>query len=224
MAQLLQAFDATQWDPTQSAGQLPVGKHKVVITDSEVKANSANTGGYLALTLEVTEGPSVGASGVMRLNLYSQSQKAVEIAHRELSALCHSVNVYNVQDSKQLHNIPFMVEVGNQKPTQEQEARRAAGEEVTLYTEVKKIFDVNGNAPGKKGAAQQPAQAQPNFNVAPASCGAQPDPAATAAQAPATTPAWAAPTQPAPAQTPAPAAPAWQAGAPAGGPAPWAAR
>ena len=47
----------------------------------------------------------------------------------------------------QLHNLGFMVEVGNQKPTQEQEAKRSAGEEVALYTEVKKIFDVNGNAP-----------------------------------------------------------------------------
>jgi len=230
MAQLQQAFDATQWDPSQSVGMLPIGRHKVVIESSEVKANAANTGGYLALTLQVIEGPSAGSSGVLRLNLYSQSQKAVEIAHRELSAICHAVGVFNVQDSAQLHNLPFMVEVGNQKPTQEQETRRANGEEVTLFTEVKKIFDVNGNAPGKKGTSQpaqapqaapapvvpptaQPAQFAPN--VAPASWGEQPPVAGG-------TPAWAAPAgQPAP--TPAPAAQpaqAWQAPA-AGGPAPW---
>lgn len=230
MAQLQQAFDATQWNPEQSAGQLPIGRHKVVIEDSEVKGNAANTGGYLALTLQVIEGPSAGSSGVMRLNLYNQNQKAVEIAHRELSAICHAVGVFNVRDSAQLHNLPFMVEVGNQKPSQEQEARRAAGEEVSLFTEVKKIFDVNGNAPGKKPTSQpaqapqaapapvapptaQPAQFAPN--VAPASWGAQPDPTATAG-------GWAPPAQAAPAPTAPPAAQGWQGGAPAGDKPAWA--
>ena len=220
---LIQAFDATQWDPSQSAGQLPLGRHKVIIEDSEVKGNNAGIGGYLALSLQVIEGPSAGSTGVMRLNLYNQNQKAVEIAHRQLSAICHAVGVYNVQDSAQLHNLPFMVEVGNQKPTQEQEEKRARGEEVTLYTEVKKVFDVNGNAPGKKttsataapaAPAQAPAPAtatptpaaQPDFNVAPPSWGAPTDPAA--------------PAQPTvPAQ---PAAPAWASGAPVSASAPWA--
>ena len=217
---LMQAFDATQWDPTQSAGQLPIGRHKVIIEDSEVKGNNAGTGGYLALSLTVIEGPSVGSSGVMRLNLYNQNQKAVEIAHRELSAICHAVGVFNVQDSAQLHNLPFMVEVGNQKPTQEQEARRAAGEEVTLFTEVKKIFDANGNAPGKKTvnapAPQQAPAPATQFapNVAPASWGDQPAPTGEA-------PAWAAPAQAAQAPTAPPATPAWQGGAPAGAKPAW---
>ena len=231
---LVQAFDATQWDPSQSAGQLPIGRHKVIIEDSEVKATKANDGGYLALTLQVIEGPSAGSTGIMRLGIYSQNQKAVEISHRQLSAICHAIGVFNVQDSAQLHNIPFMVEVGNQKPTQEQEARRAAGEEVALYTEVKKVFDANGNAPGKKGTSQ-PAQAtpapqsapaaQPNFNVAPAGWAEQPTQPTTQAPATAPAPAWAAPPASQPAAAPAAApAPAWQGGAPAGGPAPWAAR
>lgn len=229
---LVQAFDATQWDPSQSVGQLPIGRHKVIIEDSEVKATKANDGGYLALTLQVIEGPSAGATGIMRLGIYSQNQKAVEISHRQLSAICHAVGVFNVQDSAQLHNIPFVVEVGNQKPTQEQEERRARGEEVTLYTEVKKVFDANGNAPGKNGASPAPAApaapaataqpAQPDFNVAPASW-ATPAEQAPAAPSAAPAAAWAAPSQPA-ASAPAAPAPAWQAGAPAGGPAPWAAR
>lgn len=216
MAKLIQAFDATQWNPEQSAGQLPIGRHKVIIDDSEVKANNANTGGYLALTLQVIEGPSAGATGIMRLNLYSQSEKAVEIAHRQLSSVCHAIGVFNVQDSAQLHNIPFVVEVGNQKPTQEQEEKRARGEEVTLYTEVKKVFDVNGNAPGKKGASPAPAAtpvapsqpSQPNFNVAPANWATPAEQAPTATPVPNT---WAPPSQPV-------------ATAPAGGPAPWGAR
>lgn len=225
MAQLQQAFDATQWNPEQSAGQLPIGRHKVIIEESEVKGNAANTGGYLALTLQVIEGPSAGSSGVMRLNLYNLNQKAVEIAHRELSAICHAVGVFNVQDSAQLHNLPFMVEVCNQKPTQEQEARRVAGEEVTLFTEVKKIFNVNGDAPGKKGTSQ-PAQApqaapapvaQPNFNAAPASWG---EPANAKATQSGT--AWAPPAEASPTPVAPPAAQGWQGGAPAGAKPAWA--
>lgn len=148
-------FNAQQFDPTQSTGQLPVGKHPVKIIDSEVKANSANTGGYLQLTLQIIDGPQTGTTGAYRLNIYNQSQQAVDIAHRQLSAICHVIGVFNVQDSAQLHNIPFMVEVGLQK-----------GEE--KYTEVKKVFDIHGNEPGKTG---QPAQ-----NAAPANGFAQQQP------------------------------------------------
>ena len=145
-------FNAQQFDPTQSAGQLPVGKHPVKIIDSEVKANSTNTGGYLQLTLQIIDGPQTGATGAYRLNIYNQSQQAVDIAHRQLSAICHVLGVFNIQDSAQLHNIPFMIEVGLQKGDDK-------------YTEVKKVFDIHGNEPGKTG--------QPSQNAAPANGFAQ---------------------------------------------------
>jgi len=152
MAQLIAAFNAHQFDPTQGGGSLPVGKHPVVITESEVKANSANDGGYLELLLKIIDGPAAGTTGAYRLNLYNKSEKAVEIAHRQMSALCHVIGVYNVQDTQAMHNLPFVIEVGMQK-----------GEEAAQkgYTEVKKVFDINGNEPGKAGAgAQQAAPAQ----------------------------------------------------------------
>lgn len=151
MAQLIQAFNAQQYDPSQSVGGLPVGKHPVIVESSEVKANAKNDGGYLQLNLKIIDGPAAGTTGAYRLNLYHSSQQTVEIAHRQLSAVCHVVGVFNVQDSAQLHNIPFMVEVGLQK-----------GEEAAQkgYTEVKRVFDVHGNEPGKAGQGQAPAQPQ----------------------------------------------------------------
>ena len=150
MAQLLQAFNAQQFDPTQGGGSLPVGRHPVIIESSEVKANKANDGGYLQLSLKLIDGPQTGTTGAYRLNLYHSNPQTAEIAHRQLSAICHVVGVFNVQDSAQLHNIPFIIEVGLQK-----------GEEAAQkgYTEVKKVFDINGNEPGKAG--QGAAQAQP---------------------------------------------------------------
>lgn len=154
MAQLLNGgFDATQFAPNQGgSGGLPVGRHMVIIASSEIKPNNAGTGGYLQLDLKVTEGESAGATGVARLNLYAQSQKACEIAHGQMSALCHCVGVFNVPDSSVLHDIPFMVEVGPQALTEQQQEQKAQGVAVTPYTEVKKFLDRNGNEPGKPPA------------------------------------------------------------------------
>ena len=230
MAQLLQAFNAQQFDPTQGGGSLPVGRHPVIIESSEVKANKANDGGYLQLNLKLIDGPQTGTTGAYRLNLYHSNPQTAEIAHRQLSAICHVVGVFNVQDSGQLHNIPFIIEVGLQK-----------GEEAAQkgYTEVKKVFDINGNEPGKAGQGapqaqpqQQPAAqgdfgqqqpaAQPQGN-APAWGGGQPAQQQPQGAPAGNAPAWGQqPAQQPAAQQPAQQAGGWQQGgaAPAGG-APW---
>ena len=237
MAQLIQAFNAQQYDPTQGGGSLPVGRHPVIIESSEVKANKANDGGYLQLNLKLIDGPQTGTTGAYRLNLYHSNPQTAEIAHRQLSAICHCIGVFNVQDSGQLHNIPFIIEVGLQK-----------GEEAAQkgYTEVKKVFDINGNEPGKAGQGapaaqpqqqpaaqggfgqQQPAQqpqqpaAQPQGN-APAWGGGQPAQQQPQGAPAGNAPAWGQqPAQQPAAQQPAQQAGGWQQGgaAPAGG-APW---
>lgn len=160
--QLIQAFNAQQYDPTQGVGSLPIGKHPVIVESSEVKANKANDGGYLQLNLRIIDGPQQGTTGAYRLNLYHSNQQTVEIAHRQLSAICHVIGVFQLTDSSQLHNLPFLIEVGPQKNNPQ-------------YTEVKKVFDMNGNEPGKAGVgapAAQPQQQQPQGG-APA---AQPQP------------------------------------------------
>jgi hypothetical protein len=143
---LMNPFDAKNYDPTQGLPQLPVGKHPVIIRSSEVKPTSDGNSGMLVFELQIIDGPSKGATGAYRLNLYHTNQQTVEIAHRQLSAVCHVTGVYNVQDSEQLHNIPFMVEVALQK-----DAEAAA----KGYTQVVRVFDRNGNEPGKAGAGQQ---------------------------------------------------------------------
>lgn len=224
--QLIQAFDANQYDPSQSAGALPIGKHPVIIDSSEVKANKNNDGGYLQLNLRITDGPQAGSSGAYRLNLYHSNQQTVEIAHRQLSAICHVTGVFQVTDSSQLHNIPFIVEVGPQKNDPQ-------------YTEVKKVFDANGNEPGRAGAGQaaaqpqqqqQPAQGgfgqqQPAQQQQPANNGGAwgQQPQQQPAQQGNGQAAWGQPQQQqAPAQQQQPAQGGWQQGnAPAGGAAPW---
>lgn len=211
--QLITPFNAQQYDPSQGGGSLPVGRHPVVIASSEVKPNKNNDGGYLQLDLKIIDGPQTGVTGAYRLNLYHTSQQTVEIAHRQLSAVCHVTGVFQVTDSSQLHNIPFIVEVAPQKNDPQ-------------YTEVKKVFDMNGNEPGKAGAPAAAAQPQAQAQAAQpqAAWGSQPQvPPAAVQQAPAQTaaaPAWGQPPaqEQAPAQT---AAPAWQQSGAAPAAAPW---
>ena len=151
MAQLIQPFNANNFDPTQGVGGLPIGRHPVVVDSSEVKANKANDGGYLQLNLKVIDGPQAGTIGAYRLNLYHSNPQTVDIANRQLSAISHVTGVFMIQDSAQLHNIPFIVEVGPQKNDAQ-------------YTEVKKVFDINGNEPGKPAQGGGAAQPQNNGN------------------------------------------------------------
>lgn len=161
MAQLVAAFNPTQFDPTQGSSSLPVGKHKVIVKSSEVKPTADGSNGYLQLNLEIIEGQYQGLEGAYRLNLYHQSKQTSEIAHRQLSAVCHAIGLLSViTDSAQLHNVPFIVEVALQKG----EAGNEKG-----YTEVKKVYDVNGNEPKAGGnnvqnAVSQASQPAPNNN------------------------------------------------------------
>lgn len=172
MAQLIQPFNANNYDPTQGVGGLPIGKHPVVIQSSDVKATKANDGGYLQLDLLIIDGPQKGTVGAYRINLYNASQQAVDIANRQMSAISHVTGVFMIQDTAQLHNIPFIVEVGPQKNDPQ-------------YTEVKKVYDIHGNEPGKAPAGGGAAQPQGQGGGWQPPAGQQPDPNAGQAQPPA---------------------------------------
>lgn len=145
MAQLLNPFDATQYAPDKGGvSGLPVSDQNgwpVVIIASEIKETAAGDGGYLSLTVEIIDGPNKGATGFLNLNLYNKSTIAVEIANAQLSALSHVTGVFQIQNSEQLHNIPWRAVV----KTQKNDASR---------TEIKGILGISGNKPG-----EQPAQA-----------------------------------------------------------------
>ena len=167
MARLLQPFNARQHNPVQSAGQLPVGRHKVCVIANEVKATKANDGGYLQLTLKITDGPNAGVTGPCRYNLYSNSAQSVQIAHDHLAAVAYVTGVFDFVDADQLHGVEFFVDVTPQKNSPE-------------YTEVSKVYDINGNEPGKP-PVNQPSNsgfAQPQNAQQPAQWGQQAQPEA----------------------------------------------
>ena len=104
-------FDATNVDPSVDFEHIPAGRYNAEITDSDMLDNSRGTGEYLKLEFTILDGPCAGRKLWAQLNLNNPSTQAVEIAQRELSAICHAVGKLRVQDSVQLHNIPLEINV-----------------------------------------------------------------------------------------------------------------
>lgn len=162
MAFLGQSFDATQVDPAQDFTPLPSGEYPAIVVDSDMKSTKAGNGQYLELTYQVIDGPMKGRLVWERLNLDNPNAKAVEIAQRSLSSLCHAVGVMKVDDSQQLHNKPLVIRV---------EFVQADGQ--------KRTRDSNEVRAHKKleGSTAQVGTPAPAANTAPAAAG----PATTAA-------------------------------------------
>lgn len=219
------AFNALSHTPQYGGGgaNLPPGKYKGVIVDTRKETSQSGAGGFLALDLTPIEGPLANQKHTDRLNLHHLNPTVVKIANDQLAAYCYVVGQFNIQDTAQLHNIPFFFEIGFQKGNEPTAEKPEGG-----YTEVKAIYDINGNAAGKAGNAQPTAAAPvapataPPAAVAPeaapaAGWGAPPAaeaaPAAPAAPANANQPAaaWGGPTEAAPAAAPAASAvpPGW---------------
>jgi hypothetical protein len=148
-------FDARTVAPASADGgaNLPVGEYPAHIVAGEFKAVKDNpNAGLLQLTVEALPGsPFAGSKGAWRLNLYSTSDKAREIANRQMSSLCHVTNTLVLNSVDELFGKPFIVCVGPQEDTK--------------YTQVNGVKFLDGRDPGKPGAVpaqqQQPQQQQP---------------------------------------------------------------
>lgn len=154
------AFNAANVDPEMGAAQLPVGlKQKAIITESEITATKNDPNSCMIVySLRIVEGPNAGAEGAYRVNVFSSNPVAKTIAEKQQSALQHAVGKINIQDTAELHNIPFMIDVGYQKGQDP-----ASGPDAKGYTEVKAVYDANGNKPKAGQAPQQAAQAQGGY-------------------------------------------------------------
>jgi hypothetical protein len=105
-------FDASQVAPSTGAQDaIPAGWYNVAMDESEMKPTKDGTGAFLQCRFNVLDGQYVGRQLYSRLNLKNLNPVAVEIAYKELSAICHAAGVIQVGDSQQLHNIPLKAKV-----------------------------------------------------------------------------------------------------------------
>ncbi len=153
----LQDFDATKVQPQQPGGMggHPPGIWDAQISNTGLKPSKNNQ--HLLLVIEFTT-----PAGRIEENLIvdGPSTQAIEIAQKQISALCHAVNIYRLtypkhpdgnpimdQPARELRGALLKIEIAPQKDKEGKESG---------YMEIKKYFDKNGNEPGKSGSAPQP--------------------------------------------------------------------
>ena len=111
MASLGQTFDATTVEPNAPREIIPAGEYAAQIVASEMRDTKSGSGSYLQLEFQITGGPCDGRKIWTNLNLFNANEKAVEIAYRDLSAICRAVGKLNVSDSEELHFLPMTIMV-----------------------------------------------------------------------------------------------------------------
>lgn len=110
-------------NPSESQGQetpahfppLPAGKYTAVITRSETKTTRAGNGVYFEFSFRIVKGEFVGRRLWVRLNLIHPNPTVVRAAQAELAAICRAVGVPEPKDSRELHNLPLVIHVGQRK-------------------------------------------------------------------------------------------------------------
>ena len=140
-------FNANQYDPNQGmAAHPPAQKIPFTITSTAIVETKDKTGAMLVVDFTSTMG-----TVIQRYNIHNANPKAVEIAYGQLSALCRAVGIYQIDGNNEcaaLRGGKGLMDVGYQKdeePSPQFPDRKG-------YTELKRVYDINGNDPSKPGA------------------------------------------------------------------------
>lgn len=145
-------FNANQYDPNQGmAAHPPAQKIPFTITSTAIVETKDKTGAMLVVDFTSTMG-----TVIQRYNIHNANPKAVEIAYGQLSALCRAVGIYQIDGNNEcaaLRGGKGLMDVGYQKD----EEPNAQFPDRKGYTELKRVYDINGNDPSKPGAATQAA-------------------------------------------------------------------
>ena len=104
-------FNAESIEPNTSYEPIPAGWYQAIISSSEMKATRDGYGEYLSLTLQIIEGNYQNRLVFARLNLKNANETAVDIAKKDLAAICRAVGVMSPQASEELHDKPLMIKV-----------------------------------------------------------------------------------------------------------------
>lgn len=160
-------FDATTINPADQYEALPAGDYEAMATEAAIKPTKDGGGKYLELKLQVQSGQHQGRTLFDRLNLINRNPKAVEIAQRQMSQLCHATGVLQIGSEADVQKLCFKPVVV--KVTAKPDPERGMQNEVRGYKA--KTAAAAGFAPQAFAAPRVAAPAapqQPAYQPAPA--------------------------------------------------------
>jgi hypothetical protein len=138
----LAGFNAGEVEASDSYDPIPAGWYSAMITESEFQPTKAGTGQFLKLRFDIIDGEHQGRVVFTNLNLDNPNPKAVEIAQKDLSAICRAVGVMTPQDSAELHDKPLQIKL----------TIRPARDGYDAQNEVKGYKGMDGAAPASAPA------------------------------------------------------------------------
>lgn len=155
----LDGFDASNVKPQQGFDSHPPGMFDAQISHTYLKPTKDNNG--LLFNVEFT---TPAGKIEKRYNVYNNNAMAVEIAQKELSALCHAVGIFKVTNPKNPDGSPIFDQAGRElrgaRCRIEVAPQTNKDGSPSGYMDVKKVYDAQGNEPGKQTGQPQPKQNQ----------------------------------------------------------------
>lgn len=113
---LLNFVDLSNVTERREYTPLPAGFYQMQVIDSLVKETKSGTGEYLELQMEIMDGEFAGRKYWERLNLWNQSEKAVDIAKQTYLGLLKAQGKATATgNSEDLHFVPMMVQIKLQR-------------------------------------------------------------------------------------------------------------
>lgn len=150
MAQL--SFDATRVEPDNGPETVPAGWYIVSADESMIRPTKDGANAYTQFRFSILDGQYKGRKLFARFNLQHANPQTSEIAQRGLSALCHAVNVLQLQDTAQIHDIPLKVRV-----TVKKDEGYEPSNEIRSYKNINEEVDMSTAAPTAAKAFTPPA-------------------------------------------------------------------
>jgi hypothetical protein len=145
-------FDANVVEPATGRFELlPIDDYLAVITDSAMADNKKTKGQHLSLTWTIIEGDYKDRKVFVNLNLINESADTVEIAQRDLSAICRATGVLHPKVSEELHNKPVVISVKIRKGSNGYEDSNVIGK--YSRTDGKELKDITDKSPAVASAA-----------------------------------------------------------------------
>lgn len=121
MAGLGTKFKAEDHDTEQrDYSDLPDGVYRLEVTASEVKKGDNKAG--LNLTMDVIEPEDFKGRKLFNyINIEHPTVQAQEIGQKELASLCRAIGVSEIDDTEELHLLPFYAKIGMGKPSKDKD-------------------------------------------------------------------------------------------------------